>query len=74
MKHDNFVRRVHVETLIERERDRVIIQCSIRRCVVRLDRCVRQSRYEFLDVSDALYTADGRAESRAIPEVEIKSV
>lgn len=72
IENDNLVRRIHVQALAERERDRVIIQRRVRRAVVRRDRRVRKPRDELLDPAEALHACDGRAERGIVPEVQVE--
>ena len=58
---------IHVQTLSEREGDRVIIKSCIRGRIVCLDGCMSESGNQFLDVSDALSAGDRRAEGIVIP-------
>ena len=56
------MRSIHIQTLPEREGDRVIIKSRIRGRIVCLDGCMSESGNQFLDVSDALSAGNRRAE------------
>lgn len=62
------MRCIHVQALVQRERNQVVVQRRIRRCVVRLNGRVGEASYELLDVADTLYTCDGGSESGVVPE------
>lgn len=58
---------VHVEALVEGERDRVVVECRVGRRVVFLDRRMCQPCDELLDPADALGPCDRVSKRRAIP-------
>lgn len=59
---------VNIKALAKRECDWIIIKSRIGRGVVDGNGGMRQPCHEFLDVTDALDTSDGRPKRRIIPE------
>ena len=67
------MRRIHVQTLVQWERDRIIIQRRVRRGVVRLDRRLCETGDELLDVADPLGACEWGTEGGCVPEVEVEA-
>lgn len=70
IQNDNFVSRVNVEALIQRECYWIVIQRSIRRRIVGLDGRVCQSGEELLYVSDPLCARDRGAKGGVVPSLQ----
>lgn len=66
VQHHYFMCCVYVKTLVKWECDRVV-QSGVCRGVVNSDRCVRETRNKFVDISDTLRTCDGRAKCTVVP-------
>lgn len=62
------MRCINVQALVQRERNLIVVQRRIRRCVVRLNGRVGEASHELLNVADTLNTCDGGSESGVVPE------
>lgn len=74
IQHYNLMRRVDIQALVEREHARVVVKRPVRARIVRCDWRVREARYELLNISQALNSCNGRAESVVVPEIEVHSI
>lgn len=68
------MRCVHVEVLVQRERNRVIVERRIRACPVFLNRRVREPSEELGDVPGAQGARGRRTRTVAVVEVEVETV
>lgn len=61
------MRRVDVQALVKREGDRIIVQRRVCGRVVRLNRGMRQTRHELLNVANSKRSGNRCTESRVVP-------
>ena len=64
---------INIQTLVEGESNRVVIQSTIGRRIVDGDRGIGQASNKFLDISDTQCARNGGAKSHAIPEYEVEA-
>ena len=67
VEDDDFMCGVDIQTLSQRERDWIIIQCGVRSRVIDRNWGVGESCDHFLNVSNALGTSDGRPKGGVVP-------
>ena len=65
------MRRIHVDRLVERERDVARVERPVCAGVERRERCLGEARDELLDVADALGSGSWVAGSVAVPELNV---
>ena len=72
--NDDLVRRVDVQVLVERERDRVVVERRVRARPVFFNGCVREPREELEDVPGPQRACSRRARAVTVVEVQVERI
>ena len=73
VEHDDLVCSVHIQTLVQREREGIVVKGCVSRGVMALDGGMRESSNKLLDVADTQNFAEWRPKRGIVPEVQVHS-